>query len=134
MKRRHALLSVCTLVTSAGCLGVGFLGPTESRLAWVWLRNDRDEPYEVTVVVEDNGETVLSESYELGTGPDTANIHVDNPVEGTGQYVVCTTMDGETLEVDTTDVVDGDENCIGVRFSLLDNGSVDYWTKSMEQC
>jgi len=53
---------------------------------------------------------------------------------GPGQYVIQATMDGETREVDTTDFVDGDENCIGVRFSLLNNGSVDSWTKSMQQC
>jgi hypothetical protein len=134
MKRRHALLSVCTAVASVGCLGSGSSQPRESRLAWIWLLNDRDESYEVNVVVEDDDETVFSESYELGTRPDTANVHVDNPVDGPGQYVVRVTMDGETREVDTTAVADGDENCIGVRFSLLNNGNVDYWTKSMQQC
>jgi len=39
-------------------------------------------------------------------------------------------MDGENREIDTT-FVNGDENCIGVGFSLLDNGSVDDWTRSM---
>lgn len=134
MKRRQALLSVCTAATSVGCLGFGSSQSKEARLAWIWLLNDRDESYEVDVVIEDDDEIVFSESYELGTEPDTANIHKDNPVDGTGQYVVRATMDGETREVDTTDVVDGDENCIGVRFSLLNNGSVDYWTKSMQQC
>lgn len=43
-------------------------------------------------------------------------------------------MDGETREVDTTNLVDGEEDCIGVRFSLLNNGSVEYWTKTMRQC
>ncbi|MFC6989352.1 hypothetical protein ACFQJD_12715 [Haloplanus sp. GCM10025708] len=84
--------------------------------------------------MEDDGEIVFSESYELGTEPDTANIHVDNPVDGTGRYVVRADMSGESRQVDTTDVVDGDENCVGVRFSLLNNGSVDYWAKPMQQC
>lgn len=134
MKRRKALLSVCTTVASAGCLGFGATRSKKPRLAWIWLVNDRDESYEIEIVVEDGGEIAFSESYELGTEPDTANIHVDNPVDGTGKYVVRATMDGETREVDTTTEVDGDENCIGVRFSLLNNGSVDYWTKSMQQC
>jgi hypothetical protein len=134
MKRRQALLSVCTAVASVGCLGWSTSQSQEPRLAWIWLLNDRDEPYEVDVIVEDGDDTVFSESYELGTEPDTANIHEDNPVDGTGHYVVRATMDGETRGVDTTDVVDGDENCIGVRFSLLNNGSVDYWMKSMQQC
>lgn len=134
MKRRQALLSICTAVSGAGCLRVGPSQPKKSRLAWIWLLNDRDEPYEVDVVVEDASEIVFSESYELTAEPDTANIRENDPVDGTGQYVVRATMDGETREVDTTKVVDGDENCIGVRFSLLNNGSVDYWTKSMQQC
>lgn len=134
MKRRQALLSVCTAVASTGCLGFGAPQSNQPRLAWIWLLNDRDESYEVDVVVVDDGKTVFSESYELGTEPDTANVHVDNPVDGPGQYVVRATIAGETHEVDTTAAVDDDENCIGVRFSVLNNGSVDYWTKSMEQC
>lgn len=131
MKRR-ALLSVCGTLAAGGCLGS--TQPQVSRLAWIWLQNDRDEAYEVDVIVEDGDETVFSETYEVGAGPDTANVNIDNPVEGSGQYVVRGTMDGETREVDTTEFVDGAEDCVGVRFSLLNNGSVDYWTKSMQQC
>lgn len=134
MKRRRALLAFGTAVTSAGCLGLGSSQSNSPRLAWIWLRNDRDDSHEVDVVVEESGAVVFSESYELGTEPDTATVHVDNPVDGTGQYVVRATIDDETYEVETTEIVDGDENCIGVRFSLLNNGSVDYWTKSMQQC
>lgn len=134
MKRRQALLSTCSVVAGAGCLGIGSTQPTKSRLAWIWLLNDRDNPYEVDVVVEDAGKIVFSESYELGMEPETANIREEDPVGGTGQYVVRVTIDGEIHEVDTVDVVDGSETCIGVRFSLLNNGNIDYWTKSMEQC
>jgi hypothetical protein len=58
---------------------------------------------------------------------------VDDPVKEPGQYVVRAMMDGETREVDIADFVEGIENCIGVRFSLRNNGSVDYWTKAMQQ-
>lgn len=86
------------------------------------------------MVVEDDSGEVFAESYELGTEPDTANIHVDDPVDGLGQYVVRANLAGETREVDTSDVADREETCIGVRFSLLNNGSVDHWVKSMQQC
>ena len=132
MKRR-ALLSSSVAVAVGGCLGVG--GPPQSRLAWVWLQNDRQRQYEVDVTVEDDGETVFSDAYRLpAAGSETVDIRETSPVEGPGRYVVRATMDGETREVDTTELVDGDQNCIGVRFSLLDNGSVDYWTRSMQQC
>lgn len=132
MKRR-ALLSTAAVCAVSGCSVID--RPQQSRLAWIWLRNDRDQRYEVDVAIEDGGEMVFSDAYQLlPTESETTDIRETSPVEGPGQYVVRATMDGETLEVDTTELVDGDENCIGVRFSLLNNGSVDYWTKSMQQC
>ena len=132
MKRR-ALLSSSVAIAVGGCLG--FDGPRQPRLAWIWLRNDRQQRYEVDVTVEDGDETVFSDAYQLPAAEsETVDIRETSPVEGPGRYVVRATMDGETREVDTTEFVDGDENCIGVRFSLLDNGSVDHWTKSMQQC
>jgi hypothetical protein len=132
MKRRALLLLGATSLFG-GCLGDGEK-QARARLAWIWLQNDREEAYDVEVVVEANGRSVFSETYRLGTTPDTANITENRPVEEPGHYVVRATMDGETREVDITEYVDGEENCIGVRFSLRNNGSVDYWTKSMKQC
>lgn len=129
---RRALLVTTAGLTWTGCVGLD--QQPRSRLAWIWLQNDRDEQYDVAVVVEDGGEQVFADTYALGTDSDSANINIDRPVEGQGRYVVRATLDGETREVKTTDYVDGDEDCIGVRFSLLNNGSVDYWTKSMKQC
>ncbi len=79
------------LAAGAGSLGaVGCLGRDEqlARLAWIDIRNDRAEPYDVEVVVEDGGETVFSESYHLGTEPGDAAILEEGPVEGEGRYVV----------------------------------------------
>jgi hypothetical protein len=132
MKRR-ALLSLGATALFGGCLGLGESQP-HPRLAWIWLQNDRDEAYDVDVVVEADGEEVFADSYRVGTTSDTANVTVDNPVDEPGNYVVRATMDDETREVALADYVDDDERCVGVRFSLLNNGSVTYWTKSMQQC
>lgn len=130
---RRALLSACAVCAVSGCLGID--QPPQARLAWIWLRNDRKQQYEVDVTVEDGAETVFSDAYQLPPADsETVDLRETSPVEGPGQYVVRATMDGETREVDTTEFVDGDEDCIGVRFSLLNNGSVDYWTKSMQRC
>lgn len=129
---RRTLLSLCATATCSGCLGVA--QRRAPRLAWIWLANDRDEAYEVEVTVEEDGETVLAETRQVGTEPDTANVRIDNPVDGPGQYVVRGRADGSVREIDSTDVVDGDENCVGIRFSLLDNGGMDYWAKSMRRC
>jgi hypothetical protein len=120
----------------AGCVGLRG-GPTTARLAWVWLVNDRDEAYDVDVTIEDAGETVFAETYRLAPDPSSKTPPVrttERPVEGAGEYVVTARMDGETRTVDATEYVDGDEDCIGVRFSLLNSGSVDNWVKSMQRC
>jgi hypothetical protein len=129
--RRRALLALGVSSLLAGCLGRNRPRP---RLAWIWLQNDRDDPYDVDVVVTADGESVFSNTYRLGATPETATVTEDRPVEEPGQYVVRATMDGETRAVSIADYVDGDANCVGVRFSLLNNGSVDYWTKAMQQC
>lgn len=130
---RRALLSGVTVCAISGCLGIN--RPPQPRLAWIWLRNDREQCYEVDVAVEDDGELVFSDAYQLPpTESETTDIRITSPVEGPGQFVVRATMDGQTWEVDMVNLVEGNEKCIGVRFSLLDNGSIDYWTKSMQQC
>jgi hypothetical protein len=131
-----AVGSLAGTIGLAGCVGLRE-GPTTARLAWVWLVNDREEAYDVDVAIEDAEETVFAETYRLGTDPSSATPPVqttERPVEGAGEYVVTATMDGETRTVDATEYVDGDEDCVGVRFSLLNDGSVDYWVKSMQQC
>jgi hypothetical protein len=117
----------------SGCLGIGENQP-QPQLAWIWLRNDREEAYEVDVVVEEDGESVFSETYQVGATLDTANINVDNPVDEPADYVVRATIDGETRTVEIADFVDGDEICVGVRFTLLNNRRITYWTKSMQEC
>ncbi|PCR90296.1 hypothetical protein [Natrinema ejinorense] len=119
------------LVSSAGCVSSD---EQSARLAWITLRNHRDEEYDVTVAVEDDGDTVFSRTFYLGTTAETATVLEETPVEGEGEYVVHATMDGENRAVDTTDFIEEDERCLGVRFELLNNGSVDYRTKSMQQC
>jgi len=130
--RRRAFLSVCTAAAIGGCPGRN--QQQESRIVWVWLVNDRDDPYEVDVTIEDAGETVFSRTYTVGTEGNAANFQEDGPVDGPGQYVVRAKMDGSVEEVDTTEHIDGDENCIDVRFSLLNNGMEEHWTRSMQEC
>jgi len=134
---RRTFLATTAAATGgvAGCLD---RGPPDARVAFVWLTNDRDESYTVDVTIEDDGQTVFERTYELGPAvmnPDPpSNTSTDRPVEGYGQYVVSATMDGETLTVDTTEHVDGDEDCVGVRFRLLNNGGENWWARSYQRC
>jgi hypothetical protein len=105
------------------------------KLAWIWLVNDRDEEYKLEVAVEDNGKRIFAETLQLG--PRTAesgNKLIESPVDGRGHYVVRVTTEAESREVDVTELVSGDKECVGVRFSLLSNGTMDWWHRSMNQC
>ncbi|MFC7073305.1 hypothetical protein ACFQJ7_01170 [Halovenus rubra] len=132
MKRR-ALLSVSAATLFGGCLRRGESQP-QPRLAWIWLQNDRTEAYNVDITVVADGEPMFADTYQVGTTPETASITVDDPVDKPREYIVQATMDGKTREVEIAEFADGDENCVGVRFLLLDNGNVTYSMKSMQQC
>lgn len=131
--RRRALLAAVpgVVLASAGCLGSG---DPAARLASISLKNDRDEAYDVAVAVDDGDETVFSDEYRLGTDPETAAVLLEDPVDGPGAYAVRATMDGREMTVDATDFVEGEETCVAVEFVLLNNGSTDWSTKSMQRC
>lgn len=130
-RRTYMLVGASSLVGGAGCLASG---EQVAQLAWINLKNHRETAHDVEVTVEEDGEMLFSDTYTLGTEPDTANVVIEDAVEGEGQYTVHSTMDGEDRTVETTEFVDGEEICVGVIFELLDNGSVNYRTKSMQQC
>jgi len=132
MKRR-ALLSAMTAVVAGGCLGFG--QSTQPKLAWIWLQNERETRYEIDITVSDGDDLVFSDAVQLlPAESETTDFRLTNPVEGPGQYIVRATIEGETHEIDTTDSGDDDQNCIGVQFSLLTDGSVESGTKSMQEC
>jgi len=132
--KRRRFLPLVAAVPLGGCLDRSPLPVLDS----LWLVNDRDEPHDATVTVEEDGDRLYERTFRLGTGDGDgrpANLTEESPVEGPGRYVVTARMDGErTIEVDAADVVDGDENCLTVRFTFLDNGSTDWWTKSYREC
>jgi len=80
MKRR-ALLSACAVCAVSGCLGVN--QSSQARLAWIWLRNDRTQRYEVDVSVQDGDEMVFSDAYQLPPADaESGDIRITSPVDG----------------------------------------------------
>lgn len=133
MKRRRFLPLVALSPLGAGCLDRAPLPLLDS----LWLVNDRDEPHEATVTIDEDGDRLYERTFRLGDGDGgrPANLTEASPVEGPGRYVVTARMDGErTIEVETADFVDGQENCLTVRFTFLNNGSTDWWTRSYREC
>lgn len=131
MKRR-ALLSICGSLILSACLGGSQKHP---ELAWIWLQNNHSDRYAIDLSVEDDGEVVFSDTMQLvAADAEMTDIRVTDPVDGPGQYTVRATIDGEVHEIDISEVDDGDRNCIGVRFTIRTDGSVETGTKVLQQC
>lgn len=94
MNRRsnQAVLGVAlaVLVATAGCAGI--LGSSETELLLV--NNDDGVEHEVTVEVQQSGDTVFSEQT---TVDGEENVELGS-FEGTGEHTVVVTVDGTTTE------------------------------------
>lgn len=124
-----------TAVCFFGIVGCLSQREQEARISYVSFRNERAERYPVEVIIEDAGATVYSDTHQLDPrSEETTSLTLHEPVEGYGQYLIRARMAGETVEVDLTEYVNGDEDCIGVTVSLKDDGRVDAETDSLRQC
>jgi hypothetical protein len=128
-----------SLLPLAGCPTLGTRpGPPPARLDGIWLVNDRREPQSVRVTVAESGETVFETTRRLGTSddptPNDGDVVVDPALDGPGRYVGRATVAGDESTVETARVVDGDEHCVLVRFTLTRGSGIQPWTKSYQQC
>lgn len=129
----------------AGCSARWPSSRPRARLDGVWLVNDRPEPQEVRVTVTEPGgpvDPVFETSRRLGAvgdpGPNDGNVRLDVGIDEPGRYVVALSTrddsEGPESTVDVTRAVDGDEDCVLVRFTLTRRSGVQPWTKSYRQC
>jgi len=130
MKRR-ALLALCASVPLGGCLALD--DPPRKRIAWIRLVNERTEPFDITVLVERDGEEVSAESYRLGTG-DGATVRSDAPVDGPGRYTVRFRADDQWIHVDPSEYAGVAAPCIGVCFELHEQGTLGYEVTPGQDC
>jgi hypothetical protein len=132
VNRRALLSAVAALAGGAGCLGRSEPKP---RVSWVGLNNDADRAYDAAVTILDGDATVFEERVRLGTGQESSVHFFDRPVTGEGDYTIRATVGEMERELDASDHVDGDESCIGVRFLVIDSGSlVTDLVKATQQC
>ncbi len=138
-RRRTLALLGGGLLPLAGCSTLGTRpAPPPARLDGIWLVNDRREPQSVRVTVAESGETVFATTRPLGTfddpTPNDGNVVVEPPVDDPGRYVVAVTVAGDESAVETALAVDGDEDCVLVRFTLTRGSGIQPWTKSYQRC
>ena len=132
MKRR-ALLALPASALLGGCLGLDIGDAPRTRIAWIRLVNERPEPFDVTVVVERDGEQVSSETYRLGTGAE-GTVRSDDPVDMSGRYTVRFRADGQWVHVEPSAYADVAAPCVGVRFELHRQGTMGYEVTPGRDC
>ncbi|WP_255151080.1 hypothetical protein [Halorarius halobius] len=122
---RRTLFATAVGLSFGGCLSAR---PPQSRVAWIRLVSERDEPHDVAVRITDGGEPAFADAYRLGAGRATRRIA--SPVEEPGRYVVRFRADGQQVHVDLAEYVDGDTTAIGVQFVLHAEGTMGYTTEA----
>lgn len=136
MHNRRTVLSRSSVLLSAGIAGC--ITPDgdrpDGRLAWISLTNDSDEPHEVRVVVSEADQTAFFETYRLGTDSESANAYVEQPVSDPGHYEVQATTRNQIISIPVSKLVDGDERCVGVDLLIATDGTLQWDSKSMQEC
>lgn len=133
--RRSVLQSIAVILTG-GLAGCSFNSdsPSEGQVASISLTNDSDEQHEVRVTISEEGVTDFFQTYQLGPSMDSGKAHAENPVSGLGKYRVQATTSDQIASVYIPKWVDNDEQCVAVDFLIGTDGTLNWDTKSMQEC
>jgi len=131
---RRTWLSLCAGVFSTGCLG--FMGPPKKNIGWIRFENNRDEAHTVDVSIEGDNKEVFNETYQLGTTPDQATLKVDNPVEEPGRYSLYFDIGTEEVHLHPSEFAEANisERCLGIRYTLHEQGTSGFKFEPTKQC
>jgi hypothetical protein len=129
---RRTLLVLAGSISTSGCLGA--IGGPKKRIGWIRLVNNRSEAHHVDVVIERDGEETFTDSYRLGTDPESSGARIDAPLEERGSYVLRFRAEGQWSHIDPSEYDDVRTNCIGVRFELHGQGTQGYEIEPTREC
>jgi hypothetical protein len=131
---RRAWLTLSIGALSGGCLGR--TGPSKKQIAWIRVKNNRDEACDIEVFIERNGNEVLRENYKLGTDPEQATIQVDNPVTEPGRYSLYLDLGDQMVDIHPSEFADADirTRCIGIEYVLHKQGTTGFEFESVREC
>jgi hypothetical protein len=130
MKRRE-LLSLALLSVFSGCLDRD--SQSDARLDWIRVTNGHgvEESHEISVSVTEGETVVFEETYIVNSEPEYDTEHEQSPVDEPGKYVVHATTDGGMeAEIETTQHIEEENECIGVHFEIVSENEFDAWTRS----
>jgi hypothetical protein len=131
---RRTWISLCVGALSAGCLG--FTGPSKKQIAWISLRNNRDNVQDLEVFIERNDKEVFRESYQLGTSTEQETIRVNNPVEEPGRYSLYVDLGDQLVDLHPSEIANANINgsCIGIQYTLHEQGTTGFEFEPAQDC
>jgi hypothetical protein len=131
MKRRTCL-GLCAGVLSSGCLGQ--TDQPTTNIAWIHLKNNRDQARDVTVVIERNDGEVFRETYQLGTSGERATRRIDDPVNGAGHYTVYVDIGDQIVHLHPSEYADVTEPCVGIQYAFHEQETTGFDLKPIGEC
>lgn len=129
---RRSFLSLGVSIALSGCLGE--ISEPQTRIDWIQFVNNRPEPYTIDVIIERDGEEVFSETYQLGTSPNSLTTRTDIPLRGKESYALHFLTDKQWIHIQPEDYDDVIENCIGIWFVLQQQGTIGYEIQPDTEC
>jgi len=130
MKRRE-ILYLTLLFVFSGCLDRD--GRLDARLDWIRVTNGHgvEESHKVSVSVVEDETVVFEKTYTVDSEPEYDTEHEQSPVDEPGKYVIHATTDsGMEAEIDTTQHVEEENECVGVHFEVVSETELDAFTRS----
>jgi hypothetical protein len=114
--RRRTIISLGVGIALSGCLS-GINEP-QKQIDWIRLVNERSEAYTIDVIIEEDGEEIFADEYEVGTTPELSTISVAPPLTRKGSYVLRFRADGQWVHIYPEEYADVRKGCIGIHFEL----------------
>lgn len=129
--RRRKFLSLALLSVISGCFERD--SQPDARLDWIRVTNGHgvEESHEISVSVTEGETVVFEETYTVDSEPEYDTEHEQSPVDEPGKYAVHARTDsGMEAEIETTQHIEEENECLGVHFEIVSETEFDVWTRS----
>lgn len=129
---RRAFLVLGGSISGSGCLG--WDNESQKQIEAIHLVNNRTEAYTIEVVIENDGENVFTDKYQLGTSQNSSTVSVDTSFLETGQFVLRFRVDNQWVSIYSEEYESVDGRCVGVYFELHPQGTTGYKIQPSTDC
>jgi len=130
--KRRTTLSLGVCIALSGCLA-GINEP-QKQIDWIRLVNNRSEASTIDVRIEEDGEEIFADEYELGTTPESSTICVEPALTRKSAYALRFRADGQWVHIYPDEYADVSEECLGVHFELHQQGTREFDIQPGRDC